>query len=267
MVQLRHLATLVTALLATAPVLAAETSTRVEGSSVRLEGMAAQVTVKTEDRADVAVDWRGSKRFVDAVQVSRDGATAVVRLRPSGGTMSSGGTVVANNVTTVVGGGGSATVTIGGQTQSSSNGDDSRAELTVRMPKGGDLALLDGNGPCDIGEVRGRFTLRLSAGTCRIASLGQASEITLSSGEVSIGNAAGTLWLAIAGSGKIEVRTAHLDVLHARIEGAGDIGVGGEAGNADLSLAGVGSISVARVVERPRVQMTGAGAISVGNWP
>lgn len=234
-------------------------------ADARVEGMFGRLTVIPEDRRDVGMAWRGSKRWVEAVQVRVEGGSALFDARRAAN--SGGGSVSASNINTVASGGGTATVTIGGRSMSG-GGDEPEPVLELRIPRNGGLRLEDGGGTCQVGPLGGEFRLRLAAGECSIARLGKGGSILIDgSGMVTIGDGAGDLSLAISGSGDIKVARGEFARLSARIDGNGSIAMDAAAKSGDLAINGAGDIRVRRIAEQPRRVINGAGDIDVGNWP
>lgn len=104
--------------------------------------------------------------------------------------------------------------------------------------------------------------LEVGSGTLQLAQLVGGELSVVGSGAATVGEAAGSLRLAVDGSGTIQVRGGHTEQLEATLNGSGLIHHDGVVRQAVLTAAGDGEIRVRQVQEPPRSEQTGRASIT-----
>lgn len=250
---------------------AAETATRtVSADSLCICGVRAQVSVSPGgDDGGMTVRMSGPAEALDSIETS----VSEGELRLSGGGEG-------NRVTTTVRNGGSTTTVVSGSgpirvegdfpngvsVTSRGEGRSATVEITVTAPPGTPLRVAPLLGDLDVGALDGPLTATIETGSLSVESAGPASIDLVGAGSVAIGSVSGHLAVRLSGNGGVSVTDGAVDALKVALSGAGDVSFGGRAKTADLALSGTGMIRVDHVVERPRIRVTGAGAVDVGNW-
>jgi Putative auto-transporter adhesin, head GIN domain len=103
-----------------------------------------------------------------------------------------------------------------------------------------------------------------SGGTLRLAQLVGGDVKAVGTGRATIGEAAGSLSLAVNGPGSIQVQGGRTEQLTASLQGSGLIHHGGVVRRATLTAGGDGEIRVRQVQEPPRSEQTGGASITTG---
>jgi hypothetical protein len=254
-------------------------------SGARLEYVAAELTVITEDRTNIDVSISAADRL-PAPTVRVEGDRVVIdgglRNRLQGCTN---------------------TLTGGEQVRVRGLGNVTRAALpriTLRMPRTLNLSIggavfsnigaardgvvahngcgdttigdisdgfdvsLNGSGDVNVSRVGGDLTAALNgSGSLVVARAGGDAELRLNgSGDLRTGPVSGDVDGVLAGSGGLRVESARNALL--RLNGSGDVEIGDVAGAVDARLAGSGGMEVGSAGEGARLTLNGSGDVDAG---
>lgn len=147
-----------------------------------------------------------------------------------------------------------------------SSNEGSSTKVTVTVPKGTGLSILDIDGNATIGDTEGPVQASTKGGGFTIGKVCDATLSVQGSGDIHVAEVTGDLSMSIQGSGDIRVKNGEVRNLAANVMGSGNARFGGNAMNASLSVMGSGDINIHRVTNRPRMSSMGSGDINVGNW-
>lgn len=298
-----QLKTAALALVALSAAGAAFADTTVSGPRLVVRGVAAQIQIIPEDRADYAAEVGPTGRL-PAIQVRREGQVLVLdgrlerRIRGCGlGAQSS---VLVNGLgrvpatalpvvtiraprtlrATIANAG----TTAVGATQAATLSFDGCGAARI-APVDGDLALdLDGSGDVDIAPVGGRLVLQLDgSGDVRAASAGQDADLDLDgsgdivlgrvgrgltaqldgSGDITVAGVNGPVALSLDGSGDILVREGTASRLSAELDGSGNISFLGEAADVRAHIDGSGNVRIKRATGVVEKSTDGSGRVTI----
>ena len=223
---LRTAAALAVASLVTAGVAAADPAS--PGPRLVVRGVAAQIQIIPEDRADFAAD-AGAAGRLPAIEVRREGQTLVLD-----------GKIERRIRSCSTSRGGAPSVTIAGI------GRVAQAALpvvTIRAPR----------------DVSGRIA---NAGATTVGATHSATLAFEGCGDARIGAIDSDLSVELDGSGDVDFTTVG-GRLVARLDGSGDVRGGDVSGDAMLELDGSGDIKVGRVGGGLAAELDGSGDITV----
>ncbi|MEO5374553.1 MAG: DUF2807 domain-containing protein [Alphaproteobacteria bacterium] len=242
----------------------AERTTSFAARTLDVHDLMGRLTIEAAERADMQVVARGPKKAVDALLTKVRGD--VLEVSGGGDPDSSVSVVQMNNITTVVTGGGSASVTIGGRDASVNVPPRPPLEVTVRVPRRTPVRIERASDTCTIGDTGGPLRLGLASASVTAGRVGSVDLAVDGSGDVHIRRVDGDMTVALRGSGDVTVDEANIGALSVAIDGNGDVSIGGKVRTATLAISGAGDIRIKEVASQPKIAISGAGNVSVGNW-
>jgi hypothetical protein len=158
--------------------------------------------------------------------------------------------------------------------------------LTIRVPPHFPINIDESNGNYTIGPVAGPLAADLSGSIQLHADSVTTLAVDMSgSGQVTIGQADGTVHADMSGSGTIDIGTGTLpdltldmsgsgrfrlgagSIAKLRLEtdGSGQVQIGGTVGDGTISISGSGSVNIAKVTGQLRQDVSGSGSVQIGS--
>ena len=139
---------------------------------------------------------------------------------------------------------------------------DARQTVEIAIPASTRLLARGFAGTLESSVALVDARLEIGSGTLRLAQLVGGDLSVVGTGAATIGEAAGSLSLAVRGPGTIQVQGGRTEQLKATLRGSGLIHHGGVVRQANLSADGDGEIRVRQVQEPPHSEQTGRASIT-----
>ena len=137
---------------------------------------------------------------------------------------------------------------------------DVRIHLTVRLPAGMDLLIIDGSGAIDIININGNLSIDDDSGAISVHNITGRIRIEDGSGDIEVDDVRGDLEI-IDGSGHVVVR--HVSGNLTITDASGAIEVNDIGGSVTVS-DGSGSIDIYRVQKNVFIREPGSGELEIG---
>lgn len=135
------------------------------------------------------------------------------------------------------------------------------AHIQISVPRGASLDIDGLTGEAAIAGVGGELKLRAFALDAEIGNMRSADLQVAGSGDIALGNTAGALKVAIAGSGSVEAGTS--DEAEVAIAGSGDVSLGDVRRGLVAKIAGSGDIDVRSVNGPVAAKLAGSGDVKI----
>lgn len=255
-----------------APAVAGQFSQTLQGRTLRLDDLVANVDVKLDPSAQgITVTAEGLDEMIALLSSRQDGDQAIVAMgnyRKDNLDISDTGLRVTvtmapgtalsidDFVGTMLGGDLNAPLTVDatagtlafGRVKDVTFDNDGAADLTVGDVDGRVTVKTSGAGDFEAGNARDTSISISGAGDIDLASVSGALDVKISgAGDVDVGRVNGAVSIAVTGVGDVKVRAGTANPLQISNSGVGRVDFNGTGVNPTISSSGMGDICVARV--------------------